>query len=104
MMNSDQYFCPSKTELLLNFTAIEFVSLIDNAAFVLAAKGFLGIENKKECNLVLETEYPVPESRKHNPRYQVFTLFVLYFILLGGWAAIFSEQVQGKNSIRIFAP
>ena len=49
-------------DVLLNFAAVEFVSGLDDAAFYMAQKGFLGRLNKVETDIVAEGSYKVPRT------------------------------------------
>jgi len=82
-------------ELLLNFTAVEFVSLLDNVAFLLAKKGFMGTENRSEAMLISKTKYRVTTERKSNPFQRIISLGGIAFMLLSGWAIIFARQLWG---------
>lgn len=82
-------------DLVLDFTAIEFITLLDNAAFFLAQQGFMGRQNKLESEIVAITEYSIPKWRKRTPPRQIFTLFSTFLILVIGWIVVYTRQMQG---------
>jgi hypothetical protein len=51
-------------DLLLNFSAMEFVSLLDEAGFTLIKQGFVGSKMRKAAKRMSHTYYHVPH-RKH---------------------------------------
>ena len=83
-------------DLILNFTAVEFVSLLDNVAFALAVAGFLGGANQKEALLITSVHYDIPKHRQKSPIQQIIFLVTTFFVLLTGWAAIYALQVRGQ--------
>ena len=82
-------------ELLLNFTAIEFVSLLDNGAFVLASLGFMGKANKIMAERVVETEYLIARKKVASPTMQMWMLILSYICLVAGWGVIYHRQITG---------
>ena len=82
-------------ELLLNFTAVEFISLLDNGTFLLAQQGFLGIRNMSMCDKVLNTRYEIPMSRQKSHAMQTWMLILSFLLLVAGWAIVYSQQVAG---------
>jgi hypothetical protein len=54
-------------ELMLNFTAIELVSLLDNVAFILAKTGVLGLRCKIKTEEIEEREYRVRKAWEAMP-------------------------------------
>ncbi len=71
-------------ELLLNFTAMEFVSRLDDVVFVLTKEGFFGMGLQMEAKKVLNTSYP---SRLHSKsKCKFYFLFWLgFFFGMYGW-------------------
>ena len=86
-------------DVLLNFAAVEFVSQLDEAAFILARLGFLGIRNRLETELIETTTYKVPNRAKHTHLVQTFVLVCILLTALFGWTVICIQQVRGD-----FAP
>ena len=85
-------------ELLLNFTAVEFVSLIDNVLFNLAEQGLFGCANRREAKLVHTTHYSLPPGQQQKLRRQGVFLFATFLILIAGWAAVVALQILGVYS------
>ena len=82
-------------DLLLNFTALEFVSQFDEAFFFLSRHGFLGMTCEKMAYVILTTTYDVP--RKRFDRFFKMTCMMAFLIMmLSGWGAVIRQQVQGK--------
>jgi hypothetical protein len=85
----------SKTvlDLLLNFSAMEFVSLLDDGAFSMLHAGYFGIGMMKHATLC--------EKKYHVSRLKTSCLAAVYFIIIfavmfSGWIAVYTNQVQGK--------
>ena len=85
----------SVVELLLNFTAVEFVSLLDNVTFHLAKRNFAGRQCRIEAEIILSTKYKVPQDRAATPKRQGWTLFATIVALMSGWIVIYSGQLRG---------
>jgi len=89
---------PSVVELLLNFTAIEFVSSIDELCFFLSKQGFLGSRCKTFAMNIARTLFKVPpESRMGCFRrsWKTGSLFVILAIFLTGWIITVYFQSSG---------
>ena len=89
---------PSVLELLLNFSAIEFVTMLDDTVFELVKEGFFGREMKKEAKRLIRKTYFV--SRDCANSKSAFRVSILYFVVLflsffGSWATIASQQNRG---------
>jgi len=84
-------------DLLLNFSAMEFVSLIDDVVFGLTTEGFFGRAMKKEAKFVSHSKYYIVSAR-HSKLISAITagyFIVLLAIMLTGWGFIFSKQSSG---------
>ena len=81
-------------DLLLNFTAMEFVSLLDNVAFFLALEGYIGMSNKVIANRVLHTTYLVAGG-KGGRRQRLFFFLAILTSMLVGWGYVFNQQQSG---------
>ena len=79
--------------LLIDFTTIEFVVLLDNAAFEVARQGFYGASNKLETGITQHTEYAI--TRQQTPGLQIGILVVMFVLVLVGWAIIYAKQIKG---------
>jgi hypothetical protein len=87
----------SKTvlELLLNFSAMEFVSLLDDVAFSMLREGYCGISMMKQATLS-ETKYYVPHiSSVKSSRFSAVYFIVIFVVMFSGWSGIYSEQATG---------
>ena len=84
-------YAPDVIDLLLNFTAIEFVATLDDSAFQLAGKGFLGLTLKKKAKEIEDFRYEAI-IRKSSTYIKVFA-YVCYFVLYcGGLIVIMALQ------------
>ncbi|CAB9509241.1 expressed unknown protein [Seminavis robusta] len=84
--------------LLLDFTAVEFVSSIDELCFFLAKQGFLGTGCKHYSAIVACDLYKVaPESRQGFLRksWKTVSLFLILSVFLAGWISIVIFQLDG---------
>jgi len=88
----------SVLDLLLNFSAIEFVTGLDDLVFKLAREKFLGQTVKDEAKKVEEKSYYV-NQRYANPenarRVSMLYFFVLGVSFLAGWGVIYRKQRRG---------
>ena len=88
-------------DVLLNFAAVEFVSGLDEAGFLLSQLGFLGDANKEETEIVSEAEYEV--SNKDTPFSKIFHttgLVCVLVIVLGLWSYLGYKQLVGAYAAR----
>ncbi|CAJ1937139.1 unnamed protein product [Cylindrotheca closterium] len=88
-------------DLLLNFTAMEFVASLDDAAFVLAWRGFFGRAMKDTASVVAEVKYAPKDKHKWLRKWP---LFVVLLVLMGCYALIRIMQdnrIFGDNEIYI---
>jgi hypothetical protein len=81
-------------DLLLNFSAMEFVSLLDEGGFTLIKQGFVGSEMRKVAKRVSRTYYHVPHG-KHKALSSAAFLILLIGAMIGAWGVIYSRQLQG---------
>ena len=86
-------------DVLLNFAAVEFVSQLDNAAFVLATKGFLGRINQMETRIIQSLEYTV--RRKAQAPGFIRSLGMAFVLLIVGasWFVVYVNQIEGRYAI-----
>jgi len=75
-------------ELLLNFTAMEFVSKLDDVAFFVARQGFGGQANQDAAR-IMERKYRTKRSRRLT---RTFLLLIIFVALLAGWITIVVQQ------------
>ena len=97
-------YAPDVIDLLLNFTAIEFVATLDNSCFELASKGFLGISIEKKAKQVENFRYEYKIRRKSI--YVRFIVYALYFLAyVGTFFAIVglqsTRQIGVENEIYV---
>jgi hypothetical protein len=83
--------------LLLNFTAIEFVSNLDDVAFILGKYGYLGMEIEHDAVTVSDTKYEIRNGRQRNAR-RFIPLFLAFLLMMSGWVVIFIGQRTGYFS------
>ena len=76
----------SVVELLKDFTALFVISSIDDMFFFLADHGYLGPHLSKKTNKSKEISIE-EETRKVQPYLHLF-LFMILFIMFGGWIAV----------------
>ena len=87
----------SKTvlELLLNFSAMEFVSLLDDVAFSMLREEYFGIGMMEHATLC-EKKYYVPHiSSLKSSRFSAVYFIVIFAVMFSGWSGIYSEQATG---------
>lgn len=85
-------------DLLLNFTAMEFVSNLDRVAFNTAANGYIGERGLDTACTVSDTEYRIMKRRLARSRRRSVLLLLIFFGLICGWAVIIINQRNGKYS------
>lgn len=71
-------------DLLLNFTALEFVSHFDEAFFFLSKHGFLGFTCEKMASTILDTTYVVPRKR-FDRCFKMACMMGYLVVMLAGW-------------------
>ena len=88
----------SKTvlDLLLNFYAMEFVSLLDDGAFLMLREGYFGIGIMKQATLC-ETKYYVSHALSLKSSWLSAVYFIIIFaVMFSGWIGIYSDQARGE--------
>jgi hypothetical protein len=88
----------SKTvlDLLLNFSAMEFVSLLDDGAFLMLREGYFGIGMMKQATLC-EKKYHVSQtSSLKSMCLSAVYFFIIFAAMFSGWIGIYSDQAKGK--------
>ena len=80
-------------ELLLNFTAMEFVSHLDEVGFLLAAGGYAGKWNRAQADKVVEDKYFI--SRKTLKWFRISLLLTVLLVLMTGWGVVVANQNNG---------
>jgi hypothetical protein len=90
-------------DLLLNFTAMEFVSELDNVAFFLAGTGYFGSKNAKKSEEIDETSYLQAEDKKiQRKTLHVILLIVVFSGTLAGWGVIARNQTLNEYLCKHF--
>ena len=79
--------------LLLVFTAVEFISQLDNIAFELATTGYVGTRIKKDTEELREVQFPI--SRPHLIWIERLIFNFLILALFAGWGVILYWQQDG---------
>lgn len=82
-------------DLLLNFTALEFVSQFDEAFFFLSRHGFMGLTCEEMAYTILRKSYTVPRKR-FDRSFKMTCMLGFLAALLSGWGAVIHQQVQGR--------
>jgi hypothetical protein len=85
-------------DLLLNFSAIEFVSNLDNVVFELASEGFLGMALKKKATSLSKKHY-LNYSSTNSQAASIATVAysaILFVAFYSGWLCIFVKQEKGE--------
>lgn len=90
-------------ELLLNFTALEFVSMLDDVIFKLASMGYVGVQNFELSELIADRPFmsPVSEQRRRG-QHQTLLLFFLVAVVFG-YSIIYSQQTAGEYTPSVLA-
>lgn len=82
-------------DLLLDFTALEFVSQFDEAFFFLSRHGFLGLSCEEMALTMTRTSFKV-KRRRFDRFFKMACMVAFLVVLLGGWSSVMLQQVQGK--------
>ena len=88
----------SKTvlELLLSFSAMEFVSLLDDVAFSMLHEGYFGIGMMEHATLC-EKKYYVPHiSSLKSSCFSAAYFIVIFAVMFSGWSGIYESQATGE--------
>mmetsp|Transcript_25801 Transcript_25801/g.39581 ORF Transcript_25801/g.39581 Transcript_25801/m.39581 type:complete len:788 (+) Transcript_25801:155-2518(+) len=80
-------------DLLLNFTAMEFVATLDGSAFEIAAKGFLGITLEKKARVIQDFRYK-RRTRKGSSASRVFAYTFYVCVVFAAFVTIVYFQSQ----------
>jgi hypothetical protein len=84
-------------DLLLNFTAMECVSQLDDVAFFLAGTGYFGSKNAERSEEIDETTYPeATDEKKRRKILHVLLLVVVFIWTLAFWVVIVRRQKSNK--------
>ena len=85
----------SKTvlDLLLNFSAMEFVSLLDDGAFLMLREGYFGVGMIKVATQC-ETEYHV--SRLKSLHLSAVYFIIIFAVMFSGWIGVYESQATGE--------
>lgn len=87
---------PDVKEIVLNFTAINFISSLDGVAFELAAKGHYGAKLKKAALKLQEEELPSCISEKNFAMFRKnFFLFVILVAMFSFGGYFTANQMNG---------
>jgi hypothetical protein len=90
-------------DLLLNFTAMEFVSQLDDVAFFLAGTGYFGSKKAEKSEEVNETTYAqATYEKKRRKILHVLLLVVAFSGTLAGWGVIVNQQNSNKELCKQF--
>jgi hypothetical protein len=83
-------------DVLLNFTAVEFVSSIDNVVFYLAKYNYFGRKVKYDAeNEVINGEHFSVRDRNARCGLHFVLLSVIFLSFFGGWLGIVARQNKG---------
>ena len=80
-------YAPDVVDLLLNFTAIEFVATLDGSAFEIASKGFLGRALEKKSSQIEDFKYE-RRVRKRSTYARLFVYFGYFCVYIGAYIVI----------------
>jgi ABC-type multidrug transport system fused ATPase/permease subunit len=80
-------------DLLLDFTATEFVSLLDDLIFLMLRVGYFGFSMMKAATLC-ETEYHV--SRFKSLHLSAVYFIIIFAVMFSGWSGIYTKQSKGE--------
>ena len=84
-------------EMLLNFAAMEFVATLDDAAFAIAMKGFLGITLEKKALEIQEFRYI---RRSHRGSFKRVFAYIFYILVVLG-AFITVVVLQSRRQVGV---
>jgi hypothetical protein len=83
--------------LLVNFTAMEFVSQLDDVAFFLAGTGYFGSKNADKSQEIDETSYPqAADEKKRRVTIHFILLLVVFSGTLAGLVLIVKKQTSNE--------
>ena len=87
-------------DLLLNFTGLEFVSQLDNIAFVLCSNGFFGIELQATAEEVQNKTYKIPTNNSRKQYVRGFLLAIILVIMYAIYSVIWARQLSGRYACK----
>lgn len=82
-------------DLLLNFTAVEFVSQLDDGIFRLAGWGYFGKKVYDDAHKVSDAEHPSSFDKVGSKFRKLCCLLTILLLLLCGWVVVIIQQVEG---------
>jgi hypothetical protein len=83
-------------DVLLNFTAVEFVSSIDNVVFYMAKLNYFGQKVKTDAeNPVIVKEHFAVRDRDSRCGLHFVLMSVIFLSIFGGWLGISAKQNNG---------
>jgi hypothetical protein len=85
-------------DLLLNFSAMEFVSLMDDVAFSMLSEGYLGIMMMKEAKALSVTKYHISYEKSFwkTSRLTAAYFIMIFTVMITAWGMIYANQASGK--------
>jgi hypothetical protein len=85
-------------DLLLNFSAMEFVSLMDDVAFFMLGEGYLGIVMMREAKALSKTKYHISceQTFWKTSRLTAAHFIMTFAVMITGWGMIYANQALGK--------
>jgi hypothetical protein len=90
-------------KLLLNFTAMEFVTQLDNVAFFLAGTGYFGSKNADKSEVIQQTTYLLaPDEKKRRKTIRALSLVVVFSGMFTAWGVIIGQQNSNKYLCKQF--
>ena len=72
--------------------------MLDDTAFKFAADGFLGLANKRECELIKHTFYSVESTKEVKSCRKIVSMLLIFSLLISGWGVIYFLQQTGYFS------
>jgi hypothetical protein len=88
-------------ELLLNFTAMEFVAILDGSAFEVTSKGFLGSTLAKKTAFVSEVRYTPNDRGVVSRTLWYFAGAILVFAAFGTVWGLQTQRKVGDNEVYV---
>jgi hypothetical protein len=84
-------------DLLLNFTAMEFVSQLDDVAFFVAGTEYFGSKSAEKSEEIDERSYlQAADEKKRRKTLHILLLIVIFSGALAGWGVIVKQQISNK--------
>jgi hypothetical protein len=85
--------------IFLNFAALHFLQGIDDVAFRMAHKGFLGDQMEDRCNVVEQTTMKRRVGDKFTNSLDSFLFLLTYGCLLGIWIYVFIFETEKEKEL-----